>query len=320
MSAGGVYSAQAPRAAADRRVRTPVPRARAHAFARRAVADRLGRGAARRSPAPAARHARAHAAAGRRPALPPADATPRPPRPHRPSLDAARVYDEEEVDVKPRRIAGTTGAYPEWGPKLPKGKSVSITASYVVTEEGLVTDIRVERAGGVSRPFCRRSAGGSTSRPEGRRAGEGAGPHEAHVHRRLRRSSIVSLAATTVDPLRISTLTVRRPSTSAQAPRQRAREGPPGGERLAVVPDADLGPAAVDEEADEEAVGARGLAVDHDGVDPPPAAEVLYPAACPSSDGPAWYPTPVSQWLPFRMLARCPGLPIQPATTSFGEE
>jgi leucyl-tRNA synthetase len=39
--------------------------------------------------------------------------------------------------------------YPEWGPKLAKGRRVSITASYVVTEEGLVTDIRVERGGGV---------------------------------------------------------------------------------------------------------------------------------------------------------------------------
>jgi predicted Ser/Thr protein kinase len=83
------------------------------------------------------------------PALPPIDTPPLAPPPPRPSVDAARVYDEEEVDVKPRRIAGTTGSYPEWGPKLPKGKSVSITASYVVTEEGLVTDIRVERGGGV---------------------------------------------------------------------------------------------------------------------------------------------------------------------------
>jgi hypothetical protein len=39
--------------------------------------------------------------------------------------------------------------YPEWGPKLGRGRRVSITASYVVTEEGLVTDIRVERGGGV---------------------------------------------------------------------------------------------------------------------------------------------------------------------------
>jgi predicted Ser/Thr protein kinase len=63
--------------------------------------------------------------------------------------ETSRVYDEDEVDVKPRRLAGTTAPYPEWGPKLPKGRSVSITASYVVTEEGLVTDIRVERGGGV---------------------------------------------------------------------------------------------------------------------------------------------------------------------------
>ena len=83
------------------------------------------------------------------PVLPPADAPLVAPAPTRPRVDAARVYDEDEVDVKPRRIAGTTGTYPEWGPRLPKGKSVSITASYVVTEEGLVTDIRVERGGGV---------------------------------------------------------------------------------------------------------------------------------------------------------------------------
>jgi serine/threonine-protein kinase len=63
--------------------------------------------------------------------------------------DPSRVYDEDEVDVKPRRRAGMTAPYPEWGPKLPKGGRVSITASYVVTEEGLVTDIRVEEGGGV---------------------------------------------------------------------------------------------------------------------------------------------------------------------------
>jgi protein TonB len=67
----------------------------------------------------------------------------------RPAIDTSRVYEEDEVDVKPRRVAGTTAPYPEWGPRLPKGRSVSITASYVVTEEGLVTDIRVERGGGV---------------------------------------------------------------------------------------------------------------------------------------------------------------------------
>ena len=83
------------------------------------------------------------------PVLPPADTPFAPLTPARPPVDTARVYDEDEVDVKPRRVAGTTGSYPEWGPRLPKGRSVSITASYVVTEEGLVTDIRLERGGGV---------------------------------------------------------------------------------------------------------------------------------------------------------------------------
>jgi serine/threonine-protein kinase len=71
------------------------------------------------------------------------------PPPSRPAVDASRVYDEDEVDVKPLRVSGMSAPYPEWGPKLPKGKSASITASYVVTEEGLVTDIQVERGGGV---------------------------------------------------------------------------------------------------------------------------------------------------------------------------
>ena len=82
------------------------------------------------------------------PALPDALPTPTLP-PARPLVDTSRVYDEDEVDVRPRRIAGSSGSYPEWGPKLAKGRRVSITASYVVTEEGLVTDIRVERGGGV---------------------------------------------------------------------------------------------------------------------------------------------------------------------------
>ena len=53
------------------------------------------------------------------------------------------------MDVKPRRLTGMSAPYPEWGPKLARGRRVSITASYVVTEEGVVTDIRVERGGGV---------------------------------------------------------------------------------------------------------------------------------------------------------------------------
>jgi outer membrane biosynthesis protein TonB len=82
-------------------------------------------------------------------ALPEVDLPAPAPLPPRQAVDTSRVYEEDEVDVKPHRLAGTTAPYPEWGPQLPKGRRVSITASYVVTEEGLVTDIRVERGGGV---------------------------------------------------------------------------------------------------------------------------------------------------------------------------
>jgi outer membrane biosynthesis protein TonB len=68
-------------------------------------------------------------------------------------LPAARVdgkvYDEDEVDVPPRRLSGASAAYPQWGPKLARGARVSITASFVVNEAGDVTDIRVEQGGGV---------------------------------------------------------------------------------------------------------------------------------------------------------------------------
>jgi outer membrane biosynthesis protein TonB len=65
-----------------------------------------------------------------------------------PAVDA-RVYSESDVDVAPRRISGSNAAYPDWGPKLARGERVSITASFVVNEAGDVTDIRVERGGGV---------------------------------------------------------------------------------------------------------------------------------------------------------------------------
>jgi hypothetical protein len=64
-------------------------------------------------------------------------------------VDTTRVYDEDEVDVKPRRIEGMTAPYPDWGPRLSRGKRASIVANFVVTENGDVTDIRVEEGGGV---------------------------------------------------------------------------------------------------------------------------------------------------------------------------
>jgi serine/threonine-protein kinase len=138
VSAGGVASPQLP----------PLPLAAAFRLPARA---------------PAAPHAPARSR-GAEPDEPRVDPTPVPtPLPTTPALlpvsqpDVAllpepvdvRVYDEEEVDEKPRRIAGSSASYPDWGPKLERGRSVSITASFVVNEAGDVTDIRVEQGGGV---------------------------------------------------------------------------------------------------------------------------------------------------------------------------
>lgn len=65
------------------------------------------------------------------------------------SVGRSRVYAEDEVDVKPRRVSGMSAPYPDWAPGLARGERISITASFVVTEEGDVTDIRVEKGGGV---------------------------------------------------------------------------------------------------------------------------------------------------------------------------
>ena len=64
------------------------------------------------------------------------------------ALEPHRVYEEDEVDLPPRRIQGMSAPYPQWGPELSPGQRVSSTASYVVTESGDVTDIRLEQGGG----------------------------------------------------------------------------------------------------------------------------------------------------------------------------
>jgi len=66
-----------------------------------------------------------------------------------PTVDVSRVYEEDEVDVKPQRVGGDSATpYPGWAPDLERGRRVSIMASYVVTESGDVTDIHVEEGGG----------------------------------------------------------------------------------------------------------------------------------------------------------------------------
>ena len=127
---------------------------------------------------------------------------------------------------------------------------------------------------------------------------------------------IVSLAATVVDPRRTSTSTVRCPSTSARV-HAGVGERLPGREGLAVVPDADLAPAAVDVEVDEAVVGARRLVVDHDGVGLAPTAEVLHPAVSVRCAR----PVPDARLPEVRVqdVGPVPRKPIQPVTASSGE-
>ena len=65
-----------------------------------------------------------------------------------PDVDTNRIYDRDEVDVPPRRVSGQSVPYPDLEPPLSRGERVSITASFVVTERGDVTDIRVEKGHG----------------------------------------------------------------------------------------------------------------------------------------------------------------------------
>jgi serine/threonine-protein kinase len=115
------------------------------------------------APSPPTRVARRAARPRPTPEPPPVVATPPPPPPEpamaepvvvmppsRPPLEVEphRIYEEDEVDVPPRRVQGRSASYPDWGPDLGRGERISIAASYVVNEEGDVTDIQVEEGGG----------------------------------------------------------------------------------------------------------------------------------------------------------------------------
>ncbi|HVO09687.1 MAG TPA: TonB family protein [Vicinamibacteria bacterium] len=93
------------------------------------VAHQKGRLEARLKPLPAAR-----------PAAPP------PPAPQ--AVDLARVYPDGEVDVKPRRLSGTTPSYPSGAPHLKSGERVSVLVQFVVTDTGAVRDVKVVESGG----------------------------------------------------------------------------------------------------------------------------------------------------------------------------
>jgi len=77
----------------------------------------------------------------------PKPATPAPPPTLEP-VDPNRVYGASEVDVMAKKVSGPQVSYPDNAPRLRSGDRVSVSVSFVVTENGDVTDVKlVESAG-----------------------------------------------------------------------------------------------------------------------------------------------------------------------------
>jgi TonB family protein len=62
-----------------------------------------------------------------------------------PAVDVTRIYGEREVDAPPKK---TFGQNPDYRPKLKPGERISVTVSWVVDENGEVTDVTVTESGG----------------------------------------------------------------------------------------------------------------------------------------------------------------------------
>ena len=84
--------------------------------------------------------------AGRRARLDvPLTAVPKPtPLPTPEAVDPARIYEVGDVDVRPKKMAG------EWAsaPKLKSGERISVGGTFVVTDSGEVTDVRITESAG----------------------------------------------------------------------------------------------------------------------------------------------------------------------------
>jgi TonB family protein len=71
------------------------------------------------------------------------------PTPATESVDTTRVYQESEVDAKPRKLSGTSPSYPsDRAPRLRSGERVSVLLQFVVSETGEVQDVKVLESGG----------------------------------------------------------------------------------------------------------------------------------------------------------------------------
>ncbi|HKC14084.1 MAG TPA: TonB family protein [Vicinamibacteria bacterium] len=73
-----------------------------------------------------------------------------PPTPAVDVVDTAHVYANaaSEVDTLAKKLSGLSVSYPENAPRMKSGDSVSVSVSFVVTENGEVTDPKVLESGG----------------------------------------------------------------------------------------------------------------------------------------------------------------------------
>jgi TonB family protein len=73
------------------------------------------------------------------------------PTPDPNAVDPSRIYVNaaSEVDVLAKKISGNSASYPsDRAPRLKSGEAVSVSVSYVVTEAGEVTDLKVTESAG----------------------------------------------------------------------------------------------------------------------------------------------------------------------------
>jgi TonB family protein len=71
----------------------------------------------------------------------PATPTPEP-------VDTARVYTSGEVDTQPRRVSGGSAPYPTNAPRLRPGRDVTVGGTFVVAEDGAITELKITESAG----------------------------------------------------------------------------------------------------------------------------------------------------------------------------
>jgi TonB family protein len=71
------------------------------------------------------------------------------PTPKVETVDLERVYETTEVDTPPKKLKGESSpSYPDKAPKLKSGETVSVSVSFVVSETGEISDVRIVESAG----------------------------------------------------------------------------------------------------------------------------------------------------------------------------